>query len=507
AKNQNSNSSSISSSAYQQANAQLKEISNRIEQLNSYLLAVSSGELDSVPTQYLAELQTAKNNLQTANKKLESAQANLESKDILVSSQEQQQVVVSLEREAEKAQIAYLRAKTDYETAKESGVINSIPSENLNNTSDDDNYNMPVMSLTDLQRAMEDAEQTMRYANEDVENAKKTFESIKTQELELQNAKDAVTQATTEQEQAESSYQSATSGVNALIQADLNSANSELQSAQSVITAYEMQESQTDGSDITSLQEAVSQQERNLQTLILELAEKKQEDDLSQKVNELELKSQQNAIEQQKEKLEKLKKDTGIQVITSKNDGIISNIACVAGDTVMEGDTLANLSLTNSGYTAQFSITAEQARKLRTGVNAEIMNQYHSDITAKLTAIKPDTENGKSDNRLLIFDITGSDVNTGQSLALSIACSSENYDCVVPTSAIMEDNDGKFVLIMKAKNTPLGNRYYASRCDVTVLAHDEVNSAVQGDVNSSDFVITNSEKPLTAGTQVRMEEN
>ncbi|MDE5768776.1 MAG: efflux RND transporter periplasmic adaptor subunit, partial [Oscillospiraceae bacterium] len=278
---------------------------------------------------------------------------------------------------------------------------------------------------------------------------------------------------------------------------------------QAIVTNYESQQAGTSGgvTDIASLEEAVSQQQRNLQTLILTLAEKKQEDTLTQQINELELKSQQNAIDKQKKELEKLRKDTGAQTITSKNDGIVSVISCAAGDTVMDGDTLASLTLTNSGYTAQFSVTAEQARKLRAGITAEITNQYYSDVTAKLTAIRPDTENPKSTNKLLIFDITGSDVSVGQSLALSISCSSQNYDCVVPSSAIMEDNDGKFVLLLKSKSTPLGNRYYASRCDVTVLAQDEINSAVQGDMNSSDFVITNSEKPLTAGTQVRMEEN
>ena len=71
----------------------------------------------------------------------------------------------------------------------------------------------------------------------------------------------------------------------------------------------------------------------------------------------------------------------------------------------------------------------------------------------------------------------------------------------------MEDNNGKFILVMQVKNTPLGNRYYVTRSDVTVLAHDEINSAVQGDVSSSSFIVTNSEKPLTPGMQVRMEEN
>ena len=172
----------------------------------------------------------------------------------------------------------------------------------------------------------------------------------------------------------------------------------------------------------------------------------------------------------------------------------------------MDGDNLASITLTGSGYTVQFTVTAEQARKLHTGMTAEITNQYYSDITATLASVKQDTERGASDSKILTFNITGKDVTPGQLLALSIQTSSENYDCVVPSSAIMEDNKGKFVLIIKAKNTPLGNRYYVSRSDVTVIAHDDVSSAVQGDMASSDFVVTTSEKPLTAGMQVRMEE-
>lgn len=517
AKNQPSG--GISESAYQQASAQVRQLSSRMEELNNYLLAVSSGELDGIPAQYLTGLQDAKNQLQNAEKKSETAQTKAESIVILVTSAEQEQTVRALERDAEKAQIAYERARSDYETAKENQEINqeihqengiAIPETTIN-SGDFENSENPdagMVSLTDLERAMEDAQQAVRYANEDVENAKLALAEIQAMEKELQDAKNAVTQAQAELEQAQQAYKSASGNITSLIQNDLNTVKSELESAQAVITDYETQQTGTGSglTDLATLEEAVSQQQRNLQTLILALADKKQEDTLTQQINELELKSQQNVIDRQKVELEKLRKDTGTQTITSKNDGIVSTVACAVGSTVMDGDTLASLTLTNSGYTAQFSVTAEQARKLRAGITAEITNQYYSDITAQLTAIRPDMENPKSNNKLLVFEITGSDVNVGQSLALSISCSSENYDCVVPSSAIMEDNDGKFILLLKSKNTPLGNRYYASRCDVTVLAHDEINSAVQGDMNSSDFVITNSEKPLTAGTQVRMEE-
>lgn len=185
---------------------------------------------------------------------------------------------------------------------------------------------------------------------------------------------------------------------------------------------------------------------------------------------------------------------------------MIASINVAAGDEVTSGMTLAEITLTDSGYTVEFTVTGEQARKIKTGVRAEVTNNYYSDITALLTGIKTDPSNPSSQDKLLIFQITGRDVTQGQLLALSIPCSSQTYDCIVPSSAIGEDTDGKFVLVMQSKSTPLGNRYYASRVSVSVLASDDINSAVQGDMNGSDFIITTSEKPLKAGDQVRMED-
>ena len=491
----------VSDAAYQQAVSDAKAASADIETLTGYLASVTAGELESIPVQYTADLLNKQAAVQTAAKKLETAQADAESKVIVVSSAEQKQTITSLEREAEKAQVAYDRAKADYESAK----INGIP-EYYQPSSDDAEQDAPAYSLTDMERAVEDAAQTLRYANEDVQNAKTVLESIQTQEQALSDAQEAVRQAQAEQEAAQAAYKTASAGISTMIQADIQNANARADTAQATITAYENQKAEDGGESVDVLQEAVSQQERTLQDLLLKLTKQKQEDDLSQQVGKLELQSQQNAINKQKEELEKLKQAKDTKIITSKNDGIVNAVNCSAGDTVMDGDNLASITLTGSGYTVQISVTAEQARKLHAGMNAEITNQYYSDMTATLASVKQDTEKGASDNKILTFNITGNDVTPGQLLALSIQTSSENYDCVVPSSAIMEDNKGKFVLIIKAKNTPLGNRYYVSRSDVTVIAHDDVNSAVQGDMASSDFVVTTSEKPLTAGMQVRMEE-
>ena len=82
----------------------------------------------------------------------------------------------------------------------------------------------------------------------------------------------------------------------------------------------------------------------------------------------------------------------------------------------------------------------------------------------------------------------------------------QQYDLLVPNSSIREDNNGKFVLTVVAKSSPLGNRYTATRVDVKVLASDDTMSAVSG-LSQGDFVITTSTKPIEAGTLVRLAEN
>lgn len=96
------------------------------------------------------------------------------------------------------------------------------------------------------------------------------------------------------------------------------------------------------------------------------------------------------------------------------------------------------------------------------------------------------------------------DVQAGQSLSLSVGQKSQNYDLIVPTSAIREDNNGKFILTVESKSSPLGNRYIATRVDVEVLAQDDTQSAISAALYGYEYVITTSTKPVEAGKQVRL---
>ena len=219
----------------------------------------------------------------------------------------------------------------------------------------------------------------------------------------------------------------------------------------------------------------------------------------------LDLEAAKKAIEEKKADIEKLTQNADEVEVKAKVGGTVSAINVTAGNNAGAETPLMTLNLTDRGYTVKISVTNEQAKKVRVGDSAELVNYwYGGDIQATLENITNDPSNpGKA--RLLVFRLTG-DVEPDTNLTLSIGQKSANYDCIVPNSAIRTDSNGTFVLAIVAKSTPLRTRYTATRVDVQELAKDDTVTAVTG-LSSGDFVITTSTKPIEAGTQVRLVEN
>lgn len=188
--------------------------------------------------------------------------------------------------------------------------------------------------------------------------------------------------------------------------------------------------------------------------------------------------------------------------ITSPISGTVTDIAVTAGTTVNANDVMMTIQPENKAYVLQFSVTENQAKKVRVGDTAEILNNwYGNDVSAVVSAIRKDPQNRS--NSMIICEMKG-DVSVGDSYTLSIGEQSSNYDTIVPTSAIREDSNGKFILIIESKSTPLGNRYYARRVDVDVITSDDTKSAVTGALEGYEYVITTTTKPINENEQVRL---
>lgn len=251
--------------------------------------------------------------------------------------------------------------------------------------------------------------------------------------------------------------------------------------------------------------QAVQDAEDKLFSLEYDLQQKKQQDSQSQSLDYLNLSDIGAQIENAKKKVKELSGGEENQ-ITAKAAGIIQTVDCAPGDTKLKGDLLCTIEVPDLGYTMSFSVTNDQARRLKPGDSATVSNYYWGNqIVATLESIKADPKNPQT-NKLLTFTVEG-DVNPGAELTISVGQKSATYDIIVPNSSIRSDTNGSFVLAIESKNSPLGNRYIARRVPVNVLAEDDMNSAVTGDLGFGDYVITTSNAPVKNGDMVRLSDN
>lgn len=282
------------------------------------------------------------------------------------------------------------------------------------------------------------------------------------------------------------------------VKAKADKKNNELDDVKAEIEDVKLDKTQADA-DLETIN-SIESKERDLESQKLALQKKQKDDLVAAGKDDIATEALQREIKRLEEKVEKLKADAAGGEITAQVAGVISSMKIAAGETLESGTSVASIEMTEKGYTASFSVTLDQAKKVKVGDNAEIQYFWGGEAQAKLTQIKADQSD--SQKKQLVFDITG-DVTPGQSLQLVLGGKGQPYECIIPNNAIKEDSNGKFVLTVVAKSSPLGNRYIAKRADITVLASDGVNTAVTG-VVQSDFIISTSTKPINAGDQVRL---
>lgn len=243
---------------------------------------------------------------------------------------------------------------------------------------------------------------------------------------------------------------------------------------------------------------------RNIQ---LKAAQDTKEQLLKDISTELNLDYQLDSLQKQRDEIAKLQENAVGASIDAPISGTITSVTVKAGDEAQPDTALVTMQPEGKGFTMSFSVTNDQAKRLSVGDKADLVNSWrYSNMDITLASIKPDTTD-PGQKKLLTFDITGDEVTPGQSLNVSVGQKSANYDLIVPNSAIREDSNGKFILIVESKSSPLGNRYVATRVDVEVLASDDTQSAVSGALYGYEFVITTSTQPVEAGKLVRLANN
>lgn len=352
-------------------------------------------------------------------------------------------------------------------------------------------------SLAAMKVQLSDLKEDLKKAQDAGEDTTDLNRQIRDKETEIANKQDDISSGAKKLEALKPSKQ---------IKSDLASATKTLTSLQKQQEEKEAKVTELSAaSTLADAKAAVKEKRKALASLIRGLDTKKKEDSLNAQSEALDNEAAQKSIEEQRDKVDKIKNSNDITEVKAEEDGIVSEVSCKTGDSVTADAPLAKIQLADSGYVVKVTVTKAQSKLIRTGDEATVENVWDDSVTATVKSIRADTEN-PNQNMIVTFEVKGDGVSVGQTLAFAVGNRSSQYDAVVPNNAVREDSKGKFVLVLKVKGTPLGNRYTVKRADVEVQASDDTSSGVTGGVYENDNVITNSSKPLEEGMQVRLVE-
>lgn len=369
--------------------------------------------------------------------------------------------------------------------------------------------------VNEIQQQITQAEIDLKYLKEDYDN-----------ELEKSSTYARNKQLLTGEQQTlkrnETSYDSAKKALEDLITEIKRDASQKAEDAENRLAEAKLRLEDAQATEAEAKEKAsITEDEQNnkireaeiaLEKAKIALSRKQKEDAVANGKSDIAIQALQDGITDAekevsdvKEKIEKLKKNSIGAEITAPVGGKIISLGFVAGEDAAKESVAATIEMSEKGYAMSLTVTSEQARKVKAGDTAEVQYFWGGEANVVLQSITADEKN-PSKSKILRFSVTG-DVTPGQTLQISMGSKGQNYQYIVPNSSIREDNNGKFVLSVVAKSSPLGNRYVAERLNVEVLASDDTASAVSGDFVGSEMIISTSSKPIEAGMQVRFAEN
>lgn len=467
---------------YEKAEKLAKQYESKVKELNTQLSSLDTTDMLELDEEYYNRLLKAQNNVTLAEEKESDAQKNYDEAAKNYSGNDYSSDIASLQDEISDAKDA----------------ISDLYFQYYSSMMDADAAATIMTEIKAQEKAVKKLERQLSELTEDSILDTNAKNKLSFTQRKLNEAQDNVVDA-------KKTLSELTRTIKLEIKADIDKYQEKLDAANEKMAEYKEIKEQAEAMGMlskTQLAVKIKEQEDKIEELNASLELKKNKNSLQSQSDKLDLDAKEKKLEQQKELVEELKEQSDGGSITAKVSGIISSISVTAGDTAAAGSSLCVIDVDEKGYVIEFPVKLEQAKKVKVGDKAEVTSWYWgSEFTATLSEIRPDTSNPQT-QKILVFNITGDDITSGQTLTLSLGSKGQQYSTVVPNAAIREDSNGKYVLVMESKSSALGNRYKAVRYDVDVIAKDDNNTAVNG-LMGNEFVITASTDPISAGDQVR----
>ncbi len=184
-------------------------------------------------------------------------------------------------------------------------------------------------------------------------------------------------------------------------------------------------------------------------------------------------------------------------------DGDILTIDATAGSVVSTSAPVIKMNDRSKGLSLTVQIDEDSVGDMTVGDSADIT--VGDDVqSCPITSIAASSEGqGMFD---VTFSIPDSFGVVGQQSSMKFSKRTQQYDILIPLSALRQDNDGYFVYVVDQQEGSLGSQISVRRVDVFVLDQDSTRAALQGGVSQRDLIVARSDRDIQDGDRVRLEE-
>ncbi|MCL2867598.1 MAG: efflux RND transporter periplasmic adaptor subunit [Clostridia bacterium] len=187
-------------------------------------------------------------------------------------------------------------------------------------------------------------------------------------------------------------------------------------------------------------------------------------------------------------------------VCYAPEDAVITTVQVSEGDAVSSA-ALLTWAGTDTPMSLTVTLSGDDVTLLQVGDNAQIGVSGKSHRVPILTAVE------NEDGLEVSFLLPEGAGYPGVTAEVSVSKRTQNYDLLIPLTALRQDSYGYYVLLLSMRQGALGTETTAVRRDVTVLDTDATRAALQGGVSFNDSLIARSDRAVSEGDRVRVQED
>lgn len=399
-----------------------------------------------------------------------------------------------------KQQLELKRAQEDYEeTIAKNTVSDGKANEALQKAADA--KSQAEKELNSAKDALAQAEKELNAVKEELQNVKDAAAAEQSKDTADQPKDAADSDASGKNEQDNTTNSTITQKLQ-----QLEEAVQEKQNTYDTIQAKVTEKQAALDSASVALEEKQEQLESNTSTAedAKKAAERAVEDaglsadiDHTQEINAISLEQ----FQKQLEKLKTLKQQNG--EITAPSSGIITKVCVETGQKTTDTAAVV-MSDEQSGLFFTTTTDSKNREYLSVGDNATITGVGKE--TSDCSIVSLETSKDGSSIKVSIA-MQGDDFLPGESAQMTATRKSEIYDYLVPVTAVWQENNKAYVLLLETENTVLGEQYIARKAEVQILDKNSSYAAVSGNSLSADCqIIADSDRTVGNGDVVRMTE-